>query len=223
MSHGLIFDSNARVVEPSTPLHKRPLIVQRTLGGHPGPSAAEIVQAAREKFLAEGTPSDREPLAVLEVNTPGLGGSAASDNTELLGMIERLAPIATVMVTDYPVGYQGLDYLRRYTAAPIRVIIWLSMFIQILEERMYPALPGVMLESFGRLLFTDVTIYVAPMRKEALVAALGTLPEGLVREPSGSDLLTLDDLQPTPPLDHFFRYLRAAGRIVPLGETQPNP
>ena len=220
MSHGLIFDSNAQVVEPSTPLHKRPLIVQRTLGGHPGPSAAEIVQAAREKFLAEGTPSDREPLAVLEVNTPGLGGSAASDNTELLGMIERLAPIATVMVTDYPVGYQGLDYLRRYTAAPIRVIIWLSMFIQILEERMYPALPGVMLESFGRLLFTDVTIYVAPMRKEALVAALGTLPEGLVREPSGSDLLTLDDLQPTPPLDHFFRYLRAAGRIVPLGETQ---
>ena len=80
-----------------------------------------------------------------------------------------------------------------------------------------------MLESFGRLLFTDVTIYVAPMRKEALVAALGTLPEGLVREPSGSDLLTLDDLQPTPPLDHFFRYLRAAGRIVPLGETRPNP
>ena len=46
MSHGLVFDAKAQVVEPSTALHKRPLIVQRTLGGHPGPSAAEVFQAA---------------------------------------------------------------------------------------------------------------------------------------------------------------------------------
>jgi hypothetical protein len=217
MSHGLVFDANAQVVEPSTPLHKRPLLVQRTLSGHPGPSAHEVFQAAREKLLAEGTPSDREPLAVLEINTPSLG-SAASDNTELLGLIEQLAPIATVMVTNYPEGYQVLDYLRRYTAAPIRVTIWLSMFLRLLEDRMFPALPGVMLEGFGRLLVTDVTIYVAPMRREDLVAALGSFPEGLLQESPNNDLLTLDDLLPTPPIDHFFRYLRAAGRIIPLRE-----
>ncbi len=220
MSHGLVFDAHAQVVEPSTPLHKRPLILQRTLGGHPGPSAVEVFQAAREKLLAEGTPSDREPLVMLEVNTPSLAGSAASNNTELLGMIEQLARIATVVVTDYPEGYQVLDYLRRYTAAPIRVIIWISMFLQLLEERLHPELPGVMLESFGRLLFTDVTIYVAPMRKEHLVAALGSFPEGLLRESPNSDLLTLDDLIPKPPLDHFFGYLRASGRVVPLEGTQ---
>ena len=77
-----------------------------------------------------------------------------------------------------------------------------------------------MLESFGRLLFTDVTIFVAPMRKEALVAALGSFPEGLLQESPNSDLLTLDDLLPKPPMDHFFRYLRASGRVVPLEETQ---
>ena len=48
MSHALVFDSNAQVVEPSTPFHKRPLIVQRTLRGRPGPSAAEAFQTARE-------------------------------------------------------------------------------------------------------------------------------------------------------------------------------
>jgi len=138
MSHGLVFDANAQVVEPSTPLHKRPLLVQRTLGGHPGPSAPKVFQAAREKLLTDGIPSDREPLAVLEINTPSLG-SAASDNTELLGLIEQLAPIATILVTNYPEGYQVLDYVRRYTAAPIRVIIWISMFLQLLEERMFPA------------------------------------------------------------------------------------
>jgi hypothetical protein len=220
MCHALVFDSNAQVVEPATPLHKRPLIVQRTLRGHPGPSAAEAFQVARHNLLAEGTASDREPLAVLEVNTPDLEGSAASDNAELLALIEQLAPLGTVVVTDYPEGYEVLNYLRRYTAAPIRVILWISMFLQNMEDRVYQSLPGAVLESFGRLLLTDVTVYVAPMRKESLVAALGGLPEGLLRESPGRDLLTLDDFLPKPPLDDLFRYLRAAGRVLPLEETQ---
>jgi hypothetical protein len=220
MCHALVFDSNAQVVEPATPLHKRPLIVQRTLRGHPGPSAAEAFQVARQDFLAEGIASDREPLAVLEVNTPDLEGSAASDNAELLALIEQLAPLGTVVVTDYPEGYEVLNYLRRYTAETIRVILWISMFLQNMEDRVYQSLPGAVLESFGRLLLTDVTVYVAPMRKESLVAALGGLPEGLLQESPGHDLLSLDDFLPRPPLDHLFRYLRAAGRIAPLEGTQ---
>src|SRR5271170_7329360 len=212
MSHGVVFDSKAQVVEPATPLRKRPLILQRTSGGHPGPSAAKAFQAARGMFLAEGAPPDREPLAILEVNTPELVGSAASDNAELLALIEQIAPLAIVVVTDYPAGHQVLDYLRRYTPAPIRVVLWLSMFLQNMEDRVYQSLPGAVLESFGRLLLTDVTIYVAPMRKEQVVAALGALPEGFLRESLGRDLFTLDDFLPKPPLDHLFRYLRAAGR-----------
>ncbi len=220
MCHALVFDSKAQVVEPATPLHKRPLIVQRTLGGHPGPSAAEAFQAARRQFMAEGIHPDHEPLAILEVTTHNLEGSVASDTAELLALIEQLAPLGTVVVTDYPEGYQVLNYLRRYTAAPIRVMVWISMFLQDMEDKVYLSLPGAVLESFGRLLLTDVTVYVAPMRKESLVAALGGLPEGLLRESPDHDLLSLDDFLPKPPLDHLFRYLRAAGRIVALEETQ---
>jgi hypothetical protein len=94
------------------------------------------------------------------------------------------------------------------------------MFLQLMEERMIPASPGAVLEALGRLLFTDVTIYVAPMPRESLVAALGSMPEGLLRESAGRNFVTLDDLLPMPPLDHLFRYLRDAGRIVPLEKTQ---
>ncbi len=220
ISHALIFDSNAQVVEPSTPFHKRPLIVQRTLRGRPGPSSAEAFQTARESFLAEGPPSDREPLTALEISTQSLEGPAASDNAELLALIEQLAPLGTVIVTNYQEGHQVLEYVRRYTAEPTAVILWLSMFLKNMEDRVLPALPGAVLEAFGRLLLTDVTIYVAPMSKESLVAALGALPEGLLRETPGRNLLTLDDFLPKPPLDHLFRYLRAAGRIVPLEKPQ---
>jgi hypothetical protein len=220
MSHALVFDSNAQVVEPATPLHKRPLIVQRTLRGHPDPSSAEAFQAARQTILTKGSPSDREPLATLEVSTQSLEGPASSDNAELLVLVEQLAPLGTVVVTNYSEGHQVLDYLRRYTAESIVVILWISMFLENMEDRVYPSLPGAVLEGFGRLLLTDVTIHVAPMSKESLVAALGGLPEGLLRESASSNLLTLDDFLPKPPLDHLFRYLRAAGRIVPLEQTQ---
>jgi hypothetical protein len=133
-------------------------------------------------------------------------------------MVEQLASISTVFVTDYAEGYQILNYFRRYTPAPIRLIIWLARFLQLMEERVVAASPGVILESFGRLLFTDVTIFVAPMHKEELVAALGGLPQDLLRDSPGQDLLTLDDLRPRPPLDHLFRYLLASGRVVPLEE-----
>jgi hypothetical protein len=220
MCRALVFDTNGQVVEPSTPLHKRPLIVQRTMSGHPGPSVAETFQLAKQRFLAEGIPFDHEPLPMLEVNTASLGGAATPNSVELLALIEQLTPLGTVVVTDYKEGYQVLNYLRRYTPAPIRVVLWISMFLQLLEERLYSSQPGAILESFGRLLFTDVTIYVAPMRKEALLAALGSLPEGLLQEPSDRDLLSLDDILPKSPLDHLFGYLRASGRIVPLNDER---
>jgi len=220
MCRALVFDTNSQVVEPSTPLHKRPLIVQRTLSGHPGPSVAEAFQLAKQRFLAEGIPFDHDPLPMLEVNTASLEGAATKDSVELLALVEQLTPLSTVVVTDYQEGYQVLNYLRRYTPAPIRVVLWISMFLQLLEERLYSSQPGAILESFGRLLFTDVTIYVAPMRKEALLAALGSLPEGLLQEPSDRDLLSLDDLLPKSPLDHLFGYLRASGRIVPLNDQR---
>ena len=220
MSRALVFDSEAKVVEPATPLRKRPLIVQRTLHGHAGPSASEAIQAARQKLTTEGVPYDREPLAVLEVNIENLEGAAASDNAELLALIEQLVPLGTVVVSNYPEGYQAVNYLRRYTAGPIRVVLWISMFLHLMEETIFRASPGSVLEGFGRLLSTDVTIYVAPMGKEVLVEALGGFPEGLLRESTDSDQITLDDFLPKPPLDHLFRYLRAAGHIVPLESEQ---
>jgi len=61
------------------------------------------------------------------------------------------------------------------------------------------------------------------MRKESLVAALGGLPEGLLRESPGHDLLTLDDFLPKSPLDHSFRYLRAAAALFLWRKLRPKP
>jgi len=218
MTHALVFDSKAQLVEPSTPLRKHPLIVQRTLHGHPALMGGETFQAAREQFLAEGKKFDREPAVVIELTIGDSGDSAAPDNAEVLARVEQLAPLgAAVVVTDYSIeGYLLVDYLRRHTAEPIRMILAISGLLKIMEGMVYTASPGALLETFGRLLATDVTVYVAPMRMEPFVAALGGLPEGFVQESAASEFMTLDDFLPKPPIDHLLEYLRSAGRVVPL-------
>ena len=219
LSHGLVFDSSAQVVEPSTPLRKRPVLVHSTLHGDAEVSAVVPFQAARQQFLAEGKAGEHEPVNVLALSKRNFE-DPSFDNAALLARIEQLAAQATVVATDYIEGYEAIDYFRRYTAEPIRIIFWMSDLLHIMRDRVYQTQPGAMLESLGRLLFSDVTIYVAPMSKKAFVAALGGLPETITPQTAGSDFISIDDFLPQPPTEHLFRYLRAAGRILPLQPTQ---
>src|ERR1700678_434717 len=215
LSHAFVFDSKAQLVEPATPLHKRPILVHSTLYGDARVSTEIPFQAARQQLLAEGKPFDHEPVAVLAFSKRNLEDSS-SDNAALLSRIQQLTPLGTLVFTDYTEGYQILDYFRQYTSAPVRVILWISDLLQLIKERVYESMPGAALERLGRLLFTDVTIYVAPMRKEAFVTALGVLPQGIVNPAASSDFITLNDFFPKSPTDHLFHYLRATGRVVPL-------
>ena len=219
LSRAFVFDSKAQPVEPATPLRKRPIIVHSPLPSDAGESVAVPFQAAREQFVAEGKAFDYEPVAVSVLTKPNFEDSA-SDDAALLARIERLALLGTVVASNYSEGYEIIGHIRRYTAAPVRIIFWVSDVLRIMEDRVYQSLPGAVLEDLGRLLFTDVTIYVASMPMERLVAAYGGVPEGVVHGRAGSDVVTLDDFLPKPPTDHLFRYLRAAGRIVPLQEIQ---
>jgi len=217
-SHAFVFDSKAQLIEPATPLHKRPILVHPILYGDSA-AAAVPFQDACQQFLAEGKALEHDPVAVLALSKGDLL-EPGSDNAALLSRIQRLAPLGTVVVTDYTEGYQIVDYFRRYTDAPVRMLFWISDLLQIMKERVYQSMPGAAMEGLGRMLFTDVTIYVAPMSKEAFIAALGGMPEGIVRQTAGNEFITLDDFLPRSPTEHLFRYLRASGRILPLQKTQ---
>lgn len=216
MAQAFVFDSRAQVVEPSTPLRKRPLIVQLTRFDQPGLFATEMHEAARKQLQAEGKKFEKDPAVVLEISTHSLEGPETTDNAELLARVQQMAALGTVVVTRFEEGYRLVDYLRRHTAEPIRIVLGIAGLFRIMEGTVYRASPGALLEAFGRILYTEVTIYVAPMKMEPFVAALGGLPGGFVISSAESEFMTLEEFSPRPPVDHLFRYLRGAGRVVPL-------
>ncbi len=219
MTHAVVFDSQGKVVEPSSVLRKRPLLVMRGRFSHPELFDPGLFQAANQQLLAEGTPFEREPATLLEMTIHHVSCDETLAAPEMLACIQQLTPRGFVIVTDYPETYLLSGYLRRHSTEPVRFIMGVAAAAKTLQEAFYQALPGALLEGLGRLLATNVKLYVAPMPREAFNAAVGDLSGTLTVKESGRSLVTLDDLMPSIPSLHLFEYLRASGRIVALERT----
>jgi hypothetical protein len=217
MAHAIVFDGHGQVVEPSSMIRKRPLVVMRGTFSHPELFDPDMLQAANRQLLGEGKAFEREPAAVLEMTIHHASRVESLASVEMLRCIQQLAQHGSVMVTDYPETYRLSHYLRRYSTEPVRFILGVSTAAKTLHEVFYRDLPGTLLEGLGRLLAMNVKLYVSPMPREAFFASVGELSGNLAVHGSSGSMVTLDDLVPSAPALHLFEYLRATGRIVALG------
>jgi hypothetical protein len=131
MAHAVVFDSAGRVVEPAAVLRKRPLIVSRSLHATVGQFHERTVAASMRELKAEGIATVRDPVALAEVSLkPPLGDPP--DDRDVLSGIEPLAKDGAVAVTDFGEPYLLANYLRRFTAEPIRFAWNVSQLARIL-------------------------------------------------------------------------------------------
>ncbi|MDB5308432.1 MAG: hypothetical protein JWO38_2634 [Gemmataceae bacterium] len=215
MARVVVFDTAGQVTEPSAVLRKRPLVVDRQMSPAVDPDPEKILRAAERQLRSEGVPLGRDPLGVLELSL-GPPDGPAPDDAEVLDRVGRLAALAPVLVTGFREAYELSAYLARYTAEPIRFLVRVSHLARLLEDRFYHALPGQLLEGLGKLLAENIKLYAYPVPRAAVVAAVGpALDQYRIAEADG-DLVTADDFYPLPPVAFLYRYLRNAGKIVPV-------
>jgi hypothetical protein len=75
------------------------------------------------------------------------------------------------------------EYLRRFTAEPVRFVMGGSLLARILEERSYRELPGRLLEGLGKLLAANVKIYAYPMPRMSVPEIIFNFFQNLVSDP----------------------------------------
>jgi hypothetical protein len=217
MAHAIVFD-DGRVVEPSSLLRKRPLLVMRGTFERVALLDPASLESGCRMLVEESGPFEREPVALTELSIRPVPGVEAVDQNRMLECIGQLASRGPVLASDYPETYLLTRYLRRHSVEPVRFVLTVAAAAKILNETFYQNLPGTLLEGLGRLLATNVKVYVAPMPQKAFVAALGDTSGRLAEGKSEDTLVALDDLVPAEPACHLLRYLRAASWIVPLQE-----
>jgi len=216
MAHVIVLDSNNQVIEPSVVLRKRPLLVMRSSFSNLERFAPHIFEAGFRQLCAEGISFEREPASLLELTTHPANRVENLVPSEMLRAVERLSNHTPVIVSDYPETYLLSRYLQRHSLEPVRFLLSVAAAAKTMHEAFYQGLPGTLLEGIGRLLSTNVKLYVYPMPTQSFHAALKDLSGELkVRDPDGK-VVTLDDLLPPAPNLHLFNYLRDSGRLMPL-------
>jgi hypothetical protein len=222
MAHAIVFDARAQVVEPSSALRKRALLVMRGSFSHPELFNPTLFEAAHLQLLAEGISFAPEPAKLLEMTIHHASLVENLSVSDMLAHVQQLVSFGSVIVTDFPETYLLSRYLRRHSTDPVRFILSVAAAAKIMHEVFYSALPGALLEGIGKLLATNVKLYVAPMRRHAFRAALADLSGTIAPGEPGDMMVTLRDLTPSVPTLHLFEYLRASGRIVALEPQSPD-
>ena len=213
LARALLFDATGRPDQPSTVLRKRSLIVEGSDGGAEAVDPRALVAAAFAQLDREERP-ELKPMLLLDVRLQSLT-SAGADAATVGDRLRRLAARAPILVTDQSVLHPVVEYLRRYTSGPIRMVTSVAVFADLMSGT-YETLPGALLESLGKLLVEDVRLYIHPVPVRAFQEARAKDPRRRVNASPSGRSVTLDDLGCEPPLDHLLHYLRGAGWLVPL-------
>ncbi len=217
MAPVIAFDSDAKVTEPSSVLRKRPLVLHRGTVVTGEPYHKRALEASERQLRLEEPALSREPGSVVEITTKSaISATVESDLGAVLASVENVAHFGTVLVSVYPETYRLVEYLRRHTTEPVRLVGAVSTFTKILQARFYDDLPGTILEGLAKLLATNIKIHVTPMSRDLFVQMLAGIPEGLTLRETVKGVVTVDDLIFSPPHDHLYNYLRASGRVVAL-------
>lgn len=212
MCRAIVFDSTGTIVEPSAVLRKRPVVVERGRFEQANVIFGQMLVASQRQLAAEGIVLSRDPIGIFELTVRPVIGESADDD-QLLAKAQRGRDVAPVIISNLPETYLLVEYLRRYTTEPIRLVVGVSALARMLAEEYYTELPGSLLEGLGRLLASNVKVYIQPMPKAALNAALGPAARQVQ---ISADPVTADSIRFKPPVEHLYRYVRDAGWFVPL-------
>jgi hypothetical protein len=212
MCHVVVFDRDGRPVEPSTVLRKRPLIVESGRFESIAPFQVDLLRSAQQQLAREFPALETSATTLVAMSVDDMTGEAP--DAELLGRVDRLVEMAAVAVTDFVQVFRLVEFLKRYTAEPIRLAVGVLTLAKLFVEEYYRALPGSLLEGLAMLLTENVRLYVSPVPVEACRAHFGS-DAALMFELPVSGPVTVEHLRPRPPMAELLRYVRAAGWLVP--------
>ena len=200
LSGAAMFGPSGEVLQPSEVLRKRPILVERGSFRPVTKVNIDMIQSAKERFVAEPEVNSAETVELMEITMHNLLATGAIDLRDFLARADVLAAVGkTVMISDYSEYYRLAAYLTRYTSEPIAVTMGAASLRDLFKEQYYAKLEGGILEAFGKLFTKDLRVYVYPLRD----AATGKLTTG-------------ENVEMPEKMDGLYRHLVERGRIQQL-------
>ncbi|HEY3898799.1 MAG TPA: TonB-dependent receptor [Chthoniobacter sp.] len=207
LSGAAMFGPDGTVIQPADALHKKAVLVERGSFRPVTHVNLDMHNAALAKFSADPAVAGKPILSLMEITMRNLlAGGQEVDRRDFLARADLLAACGFhVIISDYFEYYRLAAYLAWRTQERIGIVLGAASLIELFDEKYYTALPGGILESFGRLFKNDLKVFVYPLRKE-----------------SGAELVTVENLQVAPELRKLYGYLADRGSFIQLDNYHPD-
>jgi hypothetical protein len=203
LSGAAMFGPNGEVRQPSDVLYRKAILVERG-AFHPVTKVhMDMLHCAARKFKALPEVGQTPVVEIMEITMRNL----LDDQTEVdpKDFLDRADAIAacglTVLVSDFSEYYRLGAFLARMTKEPIGIALGMKRLENLFDENFYQALPGGILESFGRLLKNNVKLFVYPSQSRTT-----------------GEIVTLDNARMPAHLHKLFEYLKERGSFIGLDD-----
>jgi len=220
-AEAVFFPSQGPAVPPTEALYKKALVLAPGYFGHGDQPHSQVHMG----LLASAIQELQKELGETKVAPDGLFCLTAAPITprepvpevpDLLRRIDGLlAAGGDVLLFRQAELYNMKALVNRYTQAPVRFVLGLSLMIGAVEG-VYGNLEGRLLEALARLLAQNVRIYVYPMTGTELQQRLKEISATGWEWSDTNGLVSATDLRHAPPLGHLFAYLLSSNFLVPI-------
>jgi hypothetical protein len=220
-AEAVFFPSKGPAVPPTEALYKKALVLAPGYFGHGDPSHSQV----HMRLLASAIQDLQKELGDTKVSPAGFFCLTAAPITrdepvpEVPDLLRRinalLAAGGDVLLFRQSELYNMKALVSRYTQAPVRFAVGLSLMIQAFEG-IYGNLEGRLLEALSRLLAQNVRIYVYPMSSAELREKLKGYSASAWEWSETNGMVSATQLRHAPPLGHLFAYLLASNFLVPM-------
>jgi hypothetical protein len=205
----IMYDPEGKLCSPAETLYKKPIVIERGSFKRDLAFHNELLNISLEKLKSKLSETEREPLALFEITTSNLLTKKPPTIHQLMQRVESLtAEKKHVMISDYSEYYHLTRYLNRFSKSPIRFAMGVASLVHIFQEKFYTELQGGILEALGRLLASNVKMYVFPMQQKDLLNYLtASLLDLSIWELPLKGEVNLHNIKPLSSIEHLYNYL----------------
>jgi hypothetical protein len=221
LAEAVFFPSKGTTVPPTEVLYKKAVVLAPGYFGH-----TDLVHSRLHlQLLTSGIQELQRGLG--EAKSAPVGffcltvAPFATDEPapEIADLLRRIDALHTaggdVLLFRRPELYHMTALVNRYTQAPVRFAVGLSLMIRAFED-VYGNLEGRLMEALARLFAQNVRIYVYPMTAADLRAWLKSASVTGWEWSETKGWVSVSQLRRAPPLGHLFAYLLASNFLVPM-------
>lgn len=195
-----VFLPDCEVVQAAEAFYKTPLLLLRGSFLPVTKVHLDMLAESGKVFPEENVNLAKDAYPVREVCEVSLSNLLRDGEVDLVSFIDRVDALQAlgkvVMISNCPEFHRVAAVLRMYTNQPIGMVLSIGLLNELFKEKWSENLAGGILESFGRLFKTGLTLLVYPWKNRA-----------------DGELVTAQNFRAPSHLQHLYQHFLENGMI----------